>query len=329
MYLRAYEGRSGATDSLLAAIPSQSGCASSQLQSVQETRVLHAQVSQSSSPSPSLPLTPPNRSPAPSRKPGNSFAEYAAHASPVMSPTASALPPSPALSHLVAAAINSAGQLNASPYHASRSGRGASAPERKPTSPLPLPRRPSDHSSKSPGKALPILLHKHRTSLESSTSSQDVETQLTEDVDHSQFPYQPKSQPTPCPTDLYPALRTQAPYQSPSLMSVFADKDNTFRKPTDRCASGPSFRSGILHISSQRDSLASDSMDFSPPAAEIDQDADGITDDEVDVTMDDSQTRPPNTEFIHSEGSQTYGYGFTSSLPLQTQAPYYTQSQSQ
>lgn len=183
-----------------------------------------------SSPSPSPP--PSQReapsTPPPRRKARNSFADYNALSSPITTPVASPLPQSPALNSLVAEALNSAAVLNASrPPRSTGSSAVALPRKRHSNAPLSLPRRVMKSSDKSLLRPNVHAARSHSMSSESTSSTRDVETQLTQNAEasppNSQSPSQPQSQPesqfASYPADPYPPIQTQAPYDSPSKSS--------------------------------------------------------------------------------------------------------------
>ncbi|OBZ69988.1 hypothetical protein A0H81_10137 [Grifola frondosa] len=238
-YLRSTEGRSGATDSVMGAISSQSFVMSTQnsmLSSVEKiaTPEIHSDSVMGATPSQPLsaPLrtysspsiahgndrgthsgTPASSPPAhqPSTPPPrarNSFASCAAQSSPISTPLRASPPPSPMLSNMIADAINSAGRINAAT-------RNKASP-RSSRKVLPLPRNMGQRLSTSPTKSSLLLPERGSPSSESATSAQVVEDQLTQSLAPSpgtQSPPQPASG-APTPAKSYPVLRTQAPYQS-------------------------------------------------------------------------------------------------------------------
>jgi len=254
IYLRSNEGQSGMTDSLLQGIPTQSSEStqpnasmenesphSERAQFIQDRRRTPDQPPELSQPendsaieSQPEPATdsgqgsPSRGSPIPAEelytpppKRGRSFADCDAASSPITTPMASPLPPTPPLHSRVVDAIN---------FAASKKFPSLPLPRRNPPqlhkspTPLPLPRRtgrvPAPLSSQESSAF--SASHSANVSVDSSTSAQDVETQLTEDV----------ASPTPSPAaaragspqkqtavqsqsypiDPYPPLQTQVPY---------------------------------------------------------------------------------------------------------------------
>ncbi|KAH9927758.1 uncharacterized protein B0H18DRAFT_272255 [Fomitopsis serialis] len=266
IYLRSNEGQSGMTDSLLQGIPTQSSeftqpnaptenesLQSERAQSTQDRRTPNQPpgVSQPENDSaiqsqPELAVdsgqeSPSRGSPIPAEelytpplKRGRSFADCDAASSPITTPMASPLPPTPPLHSRVVDAIN---------FAASQKFPSLPLPRRNPPhlhkspTPLPLPRRtvrvPAPQSSQ--GSSAFSASHSANVSVDSSTSARDVETQLTGDV-ASPTPSpvragspqkQPAVQPQSYPIEPYPPLQTQAPYVDQDSR---ADEDGAKRR---------------------------------------------------------------------------------------------------
>ncbi|GBE80840.1 hypothetical protein SCP_0305600 [Sparassis crispa] len=352
LYLRSTEGTSGATDSLLATnlsttsqqgsthssplvLPSQNGLPrkrSSPLAVPPLPRNLKKRRSPTPphSPSPSppgFPTTP---------LPRNSFARYAAQSS--VTPNIASVPPSPALSNMVTDAINIASQLNGSP-------RGTANGERlkmKRPSPLPLPRRIPPGAPRAERPSQPLSHVQRNSSSESSTSAQDVETQLTQDMgispsvsqqsqsqpqlqSQSQSQLQSQSQSQEAPqhsqsTESVASLRSQAAYDSQRI--VHEEISDFLSQLSDQNQGPPpTFRSGTLRIGPNK------------VAREVKMDVNDVPEGN-DLyagrpgAVAASQSRQGGAMSVDPGGVQPFGYGY-SSMPLYTQAPYRSQSPSQ
>ncbi|RDX48576.1 hypothetical protein OH76DRAFT_1483684 [Lentinus brumalis] len=179
-YLRSTEGRNGATDSLLDVnltypstssneSPVNTGGSGSSASSRQRSpppatppplpRNMPSSRSHSShtpphpNPSPMLPpasVSSSQRGPSPAKKRKASFASYNAQSSPMSTPSVSSVPPSPALSSMIADAINRAGQINQQSPHNPHSAAGRFAAAGMQGPPRVLPRRTSMGTSPSP-----------------------------------------------------------------------------------------------------------------------------------------------------------------------------------
>ncbi|EMD33007.1 hypothetical protein CERSUDRAFT_99016 [Gelatoporia subvermispora B] len=197
--------------------------------------------SASPEPAPSSPASLPARAVTPPRqipRPSSSFTSFAALSSPHETPVPSPVPVSPALCHLVSDAIGSVARaINSSvgSYQPTRSARAMQAP----SSPLPLPRglrwRSPLTPEQPPGARSPAI--------ESVTSAQDVENQLTQlEASPSLSNSQSRSHSASHQSPQSFALKTQAPYQSPfSSMSqgvpanlpAPAEDTNDIPRPSD------------------------------------------------------------------------------------------------
>ncbi|KZT22438.1 hypothetical protein NEOLEDRAFT_1149978 [Neolentinus lepideus HHB14362 ss-1] len=242
---RAEEGTSGLTDSLLGS----TGQSSSQtIDSASAAALFHepSPVVTIRTPSPSRAyhspaLTPPFSTPPRAvqnqRSPGLTFSHYVTQSSPAVTPSAPSVSESPALTNLVANAIN-----DFSSSVPGRQSRGSPVAKRQASdtsSSSPSMASTPSHAINTDSPAIPNVSghsvgeiptsHMAPDSIDfsiSTTSSQDVESQLTQGFDVHQIPSQSSSQlqlegqnvQSPRPAALSPAyqIRTQAWYQSHS-----------------------------------------------------------------------------------------------------------------
>ncbi|KAH9833597.1 uncharacterized protein C8Q71DRAFT_190244 [Rhodofomes roseus] len=262
VYLRANEGCSGMTDSLLQAIPTQSTASAdssipiAKAQSEREIFVHdHTNPAQptevseleddlaspfAQKPAPGSARESPSRGPpkdlrSPLPNSSHHFADYDAASSPITTPFASPLPPTPPLHARVADAINSAASKNVSALPLPRRKHVQPSPSPTPRHALPLPRRtgrvPAPASSQ--GSSVFGTSHSVNASADSSTSIQEVETQLTEGMAGSMLSQpgaragsplkQSVVQSQSSPVDPYPHPRTQARYDTQAYSNTDGD----------------------------------------------------------------------------------------------------------
>ncbi|KZT72384.1 hypothetical protein DAEQUDRAFT_809253 [Daedalea quercina L-15889] len=277
-------------------------------------------------------LTPPlaahHATPPPHAR-SHSFADCDAASSPITTPLASPLPPTPPLHSRVVDAINSAARNATAPAlplprraYARLSGTSPA--------PLPLPRRlarPWPGSSRgspafSQGPPAFSAAHNASTSVDSSISAHDVETQLTEGgasatpSPTAAYASQQAGQTVPSlsypalpsPGDAYPPLRTQAPYDSQDSAGPRVDDEPTEQRPSTGDADVSPASSSLAH--QQTRSLAQSSGSPATQAPFASQFNSG----RLVLRLD---SEPPDA--MHVDDS------FSAPLQLQTQAAYPSQ----